>query len=118
MSFLCYHRNNNVLYVFFSANVGLQKEEDISNVIPVASQSRQAVQTTQTTNIVNTIEATCNVASPAVSKVLKAEERVEIASSVKTGKRIKRHRTLQDNATLEKEEKKVSNKYCTSCLKC
>lgn len=91
--------------MLISATVGVIKEEDTNAVVLTTSQNRQAVLSTP--GVVNTTEASC-LASPAPGKTVKAEERVEASSAVKMGKRTKRLRTVPDNPTLDREEKKVS----------
>ena len=85
------------------------KEEDVITTLPVANQARQVVQTAQSASVASAVEPANLIASPAPYKAIKVEEKVELSSSIKTGKRLKRHRTVQEPVPLEKEDKKVSN---------
>jgi hypothetical protein len=81
------------------------KEEEVTAAVLTAGQGKQAAVTNP--GVINAAEAACS-ASPAPGKTQKAEEKVEIASAIKIGKRTKRHRTIPDTPSLDKEEKKVS----------
>jgi hypothetical protein len=100
----------------FSANVGVIKEEEASSGnVALPAQSRQTTCTTSgnTSNSSGVLESASVSASPATGKPLKIEEKLDIAVAVKSGKRQKRTRNMQDTAAFDKEEKKVCHLVCS-----
>jgi hypothetical protein len=104
--------------MLFLANVGVIKEEETSSsnvTLPVQNRQVACAVGSSTSNIPGVLESASVSASPAPGKPIKVEEKPDIAIAVKTGKRQKRTRNLQDAAAFDKEDKKVIFMKTISC---
>jgi inhibitor-of-growth protein 1 len=91
-------------------NVGTIKEEEVSAPVaaPAVAHTRQATSSASLSSVPVVESASSSTASPATSRLVKTEEKVDTGSAVKSsGKRQKRQRNQVECASLEREEKKM-----------
>jgi len=93
----------------FAANVGSLKDEEIaSSVSAMASVHTRQAASAVASSLPAAEFLSSTIASPASSRLSKAEEKAEVTPVIKTGKRQKRLRNQQECISLDRDEKRVS----------
>ena len=95
--------------MLFAANVGSLKDEEVaSSVSAMASVHTRQAASAVASSLPAAEFSSSTTASPASSRLSKAEEKAEVTPVVKTGKRQKRLRNQQECISLDRDEKRAS----------
>jgi len=95
--------------MLFSANVGSLKDDEVaSSVSAMASVHTRQAASAVASSLPAAEFSSSTIASPATGRLSKAEEKAEVTSAIKTGKRQKRLRNQQECISLDRDEKRAS----------